>query len=325
MPNLLCTILQHVLEDPAHLTQSMESAVKMCWLRLSKGKTSKVSFKQLIEILAPLVHRDQQTFVQVMRTNVRLFRSDGQLLTALKDSAQRSVEAAKTARILRKLIADPDLDTYVEEKREKEAKRRVKKDKEEKEKEKATIVLTPRPSHSASASQTPVSASANKRQKTSHSDIATGGATVNPVVASSSSSSSSISSTNSGSSMAVLSGLKIYPVKAVKQHRRWQSRDVGTPHHLPTPVTVAQAVIEELLSLAVSQWARLQALNVHYTSVTGDVTAVSDESNGKTLDLESSIKFSLPPAPCHLTIAEIMLVVGDLVSVVPGLATCVHR
>jgi hypothetical protein len=102
--------------------------------------------------------------------------------------------------------------------------------------------------------------------------------------------------------------------------------DVSTPHHVPTPVTVAQAVVEELLGLAVSQWVRLQALNVYYASVTGDVSALSDgDSSAKTLDPESLTQFSLPSAPCHLTIAEIMLVVGDLVSVVPGLATCVHR
>jgi hypothetical protein len=321
MPNLLFTVLQHVLEDPAHLTQSMESAVKMCWLRLSKGKTSRVTFKQLIEILAPLVHRDQQTFVQVMRTNVRLFRSDGQLLTALKDSAQRSEEAAMTATEIGKtplLVADSDVNTDgAEERREKEAKEKLEKDKEEK--EKANIVLTPRPSISASASQTPVSATSSKRQKTAHSDTATGGASTNSAALPSSISNSSSSSSNS---MAV--GLKT-PSKSAFKDRRRKSMDVSTPHHVPIPITVAQAVVEELLGLAVSQWARLQSLNAYYASVTGDVSALSDGDSAKTLDPESSTPFSLPPAPCHLTIAEIMLVVGDLVSVVPGLATCVHR
>jgi hypothetical protein len=326
MPNLLFTVLQHVLEDPAHLTQSMESAVKMCWLRLSKGKTSRVTFKQLIEILAPLVHRDQQTFVQVMRTNVRLFRSDGQLLTALKDSTQRSEEAAKTATEIGKtplLVVDPDVDTDgAEERREREAKEKLEKDKEEK--EKANVVLTPRPSISASASQTPVSATSSKRQKTAHSDTATGGASTNSAALPSSSSNSSSSSSSSSSSNSMAVGLKT-PSKSAFKDRRRKSMDVSTPHHVPIPITVAQAVVEELLGLAVSQWARLQSLNAYYASVTGDVSALSDGDSAKTLDPESSTPFSLPPAPCHLTIAEIMLVVGDLVSVVPGLATCVHR
>jgi hypothetical protein len=322
MPNLLFTVLQHVLEDPAHLTQSMESAVKMCWLRLSKGKTSRVTFKQLIEILAPLVHRDQQTFVHVMRTNVRLFRSDGQLLTALKDSAQRSEEAAKTATEIGKtplLVVDPDVDTDgAEERREKDLNEKVEKDKEEK--DKTHIVLTPRPSNCVSASQTPVSATSSKRQKTAHSDTPTGSASTNAAAVPSSSSNSSSSS--SSNSMAV--GLKT-PSKSALKDRRRKPLDVSTPHHVPVPVTVAQAVVEELLGLAVSQWARLQSLNAYYASVTGDVSALSNGDSVKTLDPESSTPFSLPPAPCHLTIAEIMLVVGDLVSVVPGLATCVHR
>ena len=53
------------------------------------------------------------------------------------------------------------------------------------------------------------------------------------------------------------------------------------------------------------------------------------ETNTPNKPLEKSEKSTptliIPPAPCHLTIAEIMLVVADLVSVVPGLATCVHR
>jgi hypothetical protein len=86
MSNMLFSILQQLLEDPAQLKQSMETTVKLCWLRLSKQKSQKVTFKQLIEILAPLIHRNQEIFVQVMKSNIKLFRSEGHLTVALKEN-----------------------------------------------------------------------------------------------------------------------------------------------------------------------------------------------------------------------------------------------
>ena len=334
MPNLLFTVLQHIIEDPAQLTQSMESTVKVCWLRLSKQKTSKVTFKSLIEILAPLIHRDQHTFVQVIRTNVRLYRSDGLLYTALKDSAQRSEEAAKSATVdASKTTGSQDAqcseEPIVEEKTKDNEKKDVDKEKKDVDKEKdkekekdveteqeivkdeknkCVTVSTPKPAASSS------SASSAKRQKTPQGYNSIPASTYTGVTLGSSSA--------SASSAAV--GMKTPSRSAVKDKKK-KTIDVGTPHPSPAPATTAQAVIEELLGLAVSQWSRQQAIANHYVATYGNGSKGEDGKPVKADPSSSSSCLFLPLAPCHLTIAEIMLVVGDLVSIVPGLATCVHR
>lgn len=330
MPNLLFTVLQHIIEDPAQLTQSMESTVKVCWLRLSKQKTSKVTFKSLIEILAPLIHRDQHTFVQVIRKNVRLYRSDGLLYTALKDSAQRSEEAAKSATVDavkgsgsqdEQRSEEPNVEEKTKDNENKDVDKEEKEKVKEKEKDieteqeiardeknKGVTVSTPKPAASSS------SASSAKRQKTPQG--------YNSIPASTHTSVTLSSSSASASSAAV--GMKTPSRSAVKDKKK-KTLDVGTPHPSPAPATTAQAVIEELLGLAVSQWSRQQAIANHYVGTYGSLSKGEDGKPVKTDPSSSSSRLSLPLAPCHLTIAEIMLVVGDLVSIVPGLATCVHR
>ena len=293
--------------------------MKLCWVRLSRLKSSKVTFKQLIEILAPLIHRDQDTFLQVMRTNVRLFRSDGQLFTALKDSTQKAPTTA------------PDItDVPVVEK--KSSVSSPSGDAEKAKGERHQPVSTPLaylPVH------TPGSATSGKRQKTvqSYNAITTNTLTAsNPVVNLSSSSSSS-------SSMSVAKT----PLRSSIKDRRRKSMEVNTPsQHVTPPVSMAQAIIEELLSLAANQWARLQATTNYYSDNYGGDDNNNSSNSHPTIDgdancglqvthlTETVMKkspppFFLPSAPCHLTIAEIMLVVADLVAAVPGLATCVHR
>ena len=333
MPNLLFTVLQHIIEDPVQLTQSMESTVKVCWLRLSKQKTSKVTFKSLIEILAPLVHRDQQTFVNVIRTNVRLYRSDGLLYTALKDSAQRSEEAAKSVTldaakgpvtldaaslpcseeaVIEEKTKDGDKDIDKEKDKEKEKDEEVEQELVKDEKSKTATVSTPKPATSSS------SASSAKRQKTPQGYNSIPASTHTGVTLNSSTASSAVSSSNAAA------GIKTPSRSAYKEKRR-KTIDVGTPHNITAPATTAQAVIEELLGLAVSQWSRQHAIANHYIATYGNGSKGEDGKPVKVDPSTSSSRFSLPLAPCHLTIAEIMLVVGDLVSIVPGLATCVHR
>ena len=333
MPNLLFTVLQHIIEDPVQLTQSMESTVKVCWLRLSKQKTSKVTFKSLIEILAPLVHRDQHTFVQVIRTNVRLYRSDGLLYTALKDSAQRSEEAAKSISLdaSKNLVSldasnpcfeEPIMDERTKDKEEKDVDKDKEKEKEKditleqelvkNEKNKGVPVSSPKPAASSS------SASSAKRQKTPQGYNSIPASTHTGVILS-----SSMGSTVASAGSAAV-GMKTPSRSAYKEKRR-KTMEVGTPHTTPAPATTAQAVIEELLGLAVSQWARQQAIANHYIAIYGNGSKGEDRKPVKVDPSSSSSRFALPLAPCHLTIAEILLVVGDLVSIVPGLATCVHR
>lgn len=339
MPNLLFTVLQHIIEDPAQLTQSMESTVKVCWLRLSKQKTSKVTFKSLIEILAPLVHRDQQIFVQVIRTNVRLYRSDGLLYTALKGSAQRSEEAAKSVTLdaaKGPVTQDASLlcseEAIIEEKtkddnkdidREKDKEKEKDKDENEEveqqlvkdEKNKTATVSTPKPATSSS------SASSAKRQKTPQGYNSIPASTHTGVTLSSSTASSAVSAVNAGNAAV---GIKTPSRSAYKEKRR-KTMEIGTPHNITAPATTAQIVIEELLGLAVSQWSRQHAIANHYIATYDNGSKGEDGKPVKADPSTSSSRFSLPLAPCHLTIAEIMLVVGDLVSIVPGLATCVHR
>lgn len=333
MPNLLFTVLQHIIEDPVQLTQSMESTVKVCWLRLSKQKTSKVTFKSLIEILAPLVHRDQQTFVNVIRTNVRLYRSDGLLYTALKDSAQRSEEAAKSvtldaakgpvtqdaASLLYEAVMEEkmkddnkDIDKDKDKEKEKEKDEEVEQELVKDEKNKTATVSTPKPATSSS------SASSAKRQKTPQGYNSIPASTHTGVTLNSSTASSAVSVGNAAA------GIKTPSRSAYKEKRR-KTMDVGTPHNITAPATTAQAVIEELLGLAVSQWSRQHAIANHYITTYGNGSKGEDGKHVNVDRSTTSSRFSLPLAPCHLTIAEIMLVVGDLVSIVPGLATCVHR
>jgi hypothetical protein len=254
MPNLLFTVLQHIIEDPAQLTQSMESTVKVCWLRLSKQKTSKVTFKSLIEILAPLIHRDQHTFVQVIRTNVRLYRSDGLLYTALKDSAQRSEEAAKSATVdaskttgsqdaqcteepiveeTTKGNEKKDVDKDVDKEKEKEKEKDIETEQEivKDEKNKGVTVSTPKPAASSS------SASSAKRQKTPQGYNSIPASTHTGVT---------LSSSSAGAGSAAV-GMKTPSRSAVKDKKK-KTMDVGTPHPSPAPATTAQAVIEEQIT-----------------------------------------------------------------------------
>ena len=276
MPNLLFTVLQHVLEDSTLLAASMESTVKMCWLRLSKLKTNKVAFKHLIEILAPLIHRDQQIFVQVMRANIRLFRSEGLLCTALKDPVQQTeVEGEKEGEGVGLEKVPSALDT-------KEPAAALSVDLKEDEnageinirkagdgiaitdgKVDANVTVADSEGEKSHVSTPKVTASASvltsgnqsstKRQKTA------GNAFTALSSSSSSGSSSSVISVGATSSSSIAAGIRT-PVRSSMKERRRKSLEMGTPHCVPVPVTAAQSVIEDLLGLAVSQWARYQAV-----------------------------------------------------------------
>ena len=317
----------------------MESTVKMCWLRLSKLKTNKVAFKHLIEILAPLIHRDQQIFVQVMRTNIRLFRSEGLLCTALKDPVQQTegegekegegvnpkkatsaLDAKETAAGVSVDLKEDEIAGEINIRKAGEgivitdSKADENVTVTETEGEKAHV-STPKIAVSTSATPTG-NQSSTKRQKT------TGSAFTALSSSSSSGSGSSAISVAASSSSNIAAGIRT-PVRSSMKERRRKSLEMGTPHCVPVPVTGAQSVIEDLLGFAVSQWARYQSA-INYCNLTYGSADQNDLSTGAHDDSQSHT-LSLPPAPCHLTIAEIMLVVGDLVSIVPGLATCVHR
>jgi hypothetical protein len=51
------TLLQQVLEDEKHLQQSVTTAIKLCYLRLSRQRAQNVSLKSFVEVICPVIYR----------------------------------------------------------------------------------------------------------------------------------------------------------------------------------------------------------------------------------------------------------------------------
>ena len=78
MPSFTFTVLQQVLENTRGLAQAMETAMKLCLMRLVSRRTDgKVAIKDFVDCLSPLVYRDQRTFLQALRNIVVLYREKG--------------------------------------------------------------------------------------------------------------------------------------------------------------------------------------------------------------------------------------------------------
>jgi hypothetical protein len=90
MSSVIFTLLQQVLEDEKHLVQSITTAIRLCYLRLSKQKTSMVPFKNFIEVVCPVIFRDQSTFMKILQSCMRIKFVNGQSFLELKDSSSSS-------------------------------------------------------------------------------------------------------------------------------------------------------------------------------------------------------------------------------------------
>lgn len=98
----LFTLLQHLIEDDSYLRKSMETAMKLCVQRVyrsssgafeqdkrsvtrgmkSTSKSSnlvpRVTVKLFLEILAPLIYRNQRLFLDILKEEFRLFKDPRQ-------------------------------------------------------------------------------------------------------------------------------------------------------------------------------------------------------------------------------------------------------
>jgi len=91
--SVMFTLLQQVLEDEKHLVQSITTAIRLCYLRLralSKQKSSLVSFKNFVEVVCPVIFRDQSTFMRILQSCMRIKFMNGQSFLELKDSSSTS-------------------------------------------------------------------------------------------------------------------------------------------------------------------------------------------------------------------------------------------
>lgn len=86
LPAVTFTLLQQILEDERHLTQSITTAIRLCYLRLSKQKTTSVLLKNFIEVICPVIYRDQNLFMKTLQSCVAIKRISGQTFIELKDN-----------------------------------------------------------------------------------------------------------------------------------------------------------------------------------------------------------------------------------------------
>ena len=86
LPKFIYSAVQQMLEDPTYLSLSMSTAIRLCLSKLSKHpeKASKsargsVSFKWLVEAIAPLLYRDQKMALTIMQESLEFHLENGQV------------------------------------------------------------------------------------------------------------------------------------------------------------------------------------------------------------------------------------------------------
>ncbi|KAJ1429462.1 hypothetical protein B484DRAFT_396335, partial [Ochromonadaceae sp. CCMP2298] len=80
------TLLQQVLEDEKHLQQSVTTAIKLCYLRLSRQRAQNVSLKSFVEVICPVIYRDQAAFMKTMKACLRFKSIAGQTYVTLRET-----------------------------------------------------------------------------------------------------------------------------------------------------------------------------------------------------------------------------------------------
>lgn len=87
MPSVVFTLLQQVLEDEKFLTQSMVTAIRLCLLRLSKQKSQPVLLKNFIEVICPVVFREQALFMKLLKSHTQIKSVSGEKFISLREGA----------------------------------------------------------------------------------------------------------------------------------------------------------------------------------------------------------------------------------------------
>lgn len=83
--SLLFTLLQHQIEEPQYLQNAMEMTIRLCWMRLSAQKSVAVKLKPLLEVLTPLVYRNQYIFMKALNSACEFKNLDGDPEVTLKE------------------------------------------------------------------------------------------------------------------------------------------------------------------------------------------------------------------------------------------------
>ena len=86
MNSVVFTLLQQVLEDEKFLTQSMVTAIRLCLLRLSKQSSPHVLFKNFMEVISPVVFREQALFMKVLKSHTHIKCMSGQNFISLRET-----------------------------------------------------------------------------------------------------------------------------------------------------------------------------------------------------------------------------------------------
>jgi hypothetical protein len=96
----LFSLILHITEDPESLAKSMESVMRFCVQRISKTESSKslkrldsslptaITLESFLATLTPLLYRNEQIFMSVFRTHMRVIEFGRVLMVGLKDSSQ---------------------------------------------------------------------------------------------------------------------------------------------------------------------------------------------------------------------------------------------
>ncbi len=86
MNSVVFTLLHQVLEDEKFLTQSMVTAIRLCLLRLSKQSSPQVLFKNFMEVISPVVFREQALFMKVLKSHTHIKCMSGQNFISLRET-----------------------------------------------------------------------------------------------------------------------------------------------------------------------------------------------------------------------------------------------
>ena len=77
MSSVAFSLLLQILENQKGLQQAMQTAIKLCYMRLlsKSGSSSKVSMKSLVDVVSPLVYRDPRLFIETLNQTLILQRT----------------------------------------------------------------------------------------------------------------------------------------------------------------------------------------------------------------------------------------------------------